>query len=43
MNMGQLALEVERASRGSCPVKRLNRVDGDVITPEQILAKILEP
>jgi 2-oxoglutarate ferredoxin oxidoreductase subunit alpha len=40
MNMGQLALEVERASHGSCPVYRLNRVDGDAISPEQILEKV---
>jgi 2-oxoglutarate ferredoxin oxidoreductase subunit alpha len=43
MNMGQLALAVERASHGSCPVYRLNRVDGDVVTPEQILDKITKP
>lgn len=42
MNMGQLALEVERTSRGGCPVHRLNRVDGDPISPAQILERILE-
>ncbi|HJN61323.1 MAG TPA: 2-oxoacid:acceptor oxidoreductase subunit alpha [Alphaproteobacteria bacterium] len=42
MNMGQIALEVERASGGNCPLLRLNRVDGDTITPGQILDKIAE-
>ena len=41
MNMGQLALEIERASRGGCPVHRLNRVDGDTISPAQILERIV--
>lgn len=41
MNMGQLALEVERTSHGDCPVHRLNRVDGDPISPAQILERIL--
>jgi 2-oxoglutarate ferredoxin oxidoreductase subunit alpha len=37
MNMGQLVLEVERAAKGSCKVVRHNRVDGDPLTPEEIL------
>jgi 2-oxoglutarate ferredoxin oxidoreductase subunit alpha len=41
MNMGQLALEVERASHGRCPVDRLNRVDGDTLSPDQILERVL--
>ncbi len=37
MNMGQLVLEVERAAMGRCKVVRYNRVDGDPLTPEEIL------
>lgn len=37
MNMGQLVLEVERAAMGRCKVVRHNRVDGDPLTPEEIL------
>ena len=43
MNLGQLAGEVERTLK-DCPaqVKRLNRIDGLMITPEQIEAVISE-
>jgi len=43
MNLGQLAGEVERTLK-DCPVKvtRLNRIDGRMITPEQIVATISE-
>lgn len=37
MNMGQLVLEVERANQGKCKVVRYNRVDGDPLTPDEIL------
>ena len=37
MNMGQLVLEVERANQGRCKVVRYNRVDGDPLTPDEIL------
>jgi 2-oxoglutarate ferredoxin oxidoreductase subunit alpha len=41
MNLGQLALEVERiVGRGR--VHRVNRADGQMITPEQILAAMRE-
>jgi 2-oxoglutarate/2-oxoacid ferredoxin oxidoreductase subunit alpha len=42
MNMGQLIGEVERAVKGKAEVVGLNRYDGDLITPEEILAKIKE-
>jgi 2-oxoglutarate ferredoxin oxidoreductase subunit alpha len=42
MNLGQIALEVERVTRGLCPVHRVNRVTGEPIPPEQILEKIVE-
>ena len=43
MNLGQLAGEVERTLK-DCPVKvtRLNRIDGRMITPEQIVSTISE-
>ncbi|MBI2458550.1 MAG: 2-oxoacid:acceptor oxidoreductase subunit alpha [candidate division NC10 bacterium] len=42
MNLGQLVLEVERVVRGRCPVHRVNRVSGEPIPPDEILAKIEE-
>ncbi len=42
MNMGQMVLEVERASHGKCEVYPLNRVDGEPITPLEVLEKIKE-
>ena len=42
MNLGQMALEVERVAKGACPIHRVNRVTGEPIPPEQILEKIVE-
>ena len=42
MNLGQLVLEVERVVRGACPVHRVNRVTGEPIPPDEILAKVEE-
>ena len=42
MNMGQLVGEVERAARGKCEVVGHSRVDGEPITPEEILAVLSE-
>jgi len=39
MNLGQLALEVERVV-GRHKVRRVNRVDGELLTPRQILEGI---
>jgi 2-oxoglutarate ferredoxin oxidoreductase subunit alpha len=41
MNMGQLVLEVERVV-GRHKVHRVNRADGEMIQPAQILAGIEE-
>jgi 2-oxoglutarate ferredoxin oxidoreductase subunit alpha len=41
MNLGQLALEVERVV-GRQKVRRVNRIDGQMIEPDEILACILE-
>ena len=40
MNLGQIALEVERIAKGACPIHRVNRVTGEPIPPEQILEQI---
>ena len=42
MNMGQLVLEVERASAGRARVLGLSRVDSEPITPDEILATLQE-
>jgi 2-oxoglutarate ferredoxin oxidoreductase subunit alpha len=42
MNLGQLIHEVERVVKGACPVTGLNRVDGEPITPYQIMDKVRE-
>ena len=41
LNLGQLALEVERVA-GRHKVRRVNRADGEMLTPQQILAAIEE-
>ncbi|MGB6608016.1 MAG: 2-oxoacid:acceptor oxidoreductase subunit alpha [Atribacterota bacterium] len=42
MNLGQMVLEVERASQGKCRVVAYGRVDGELINPIEILGKIRE-
>ncbi len=41
-NHGQMLLEVQRTVRGKVPVHFLGRVDGTVISPDDILAKLDE-
>ncbi len=40
--MGQISREVKRVSLGSCEVLTLNKVDGTLISPQEILRKIEE-
>jgi len=40
MNLGQYAREVERVCHSDVPVISLSRVDGEMVTPNAILAKI---
>jgi len=40
MNLGQIALEVERAIGGKADVIQVNRVDTELISPDEILAKL---
>jgi len=42
MNMGQISREVKRVNRGVARVITLNKVDGTIITPMEILSKITE-
>jgi 2-oxoglutarate ferredoxin oxidoreductase subunit alpha len=42
LNMGQLAHEVEWAVAGKVEVHRVNRVDGEPLTPGEVLARIEE-
>ncbi len=37
LNLGQMVHEVERCARGNCEVEALTRVDGEPITPAQIM------
>jgi len=42
MNMGQLSREVKRLAQDKCEVITLNKVDGTLITPMEILEKLEE-
>ena len=42
MNLGQMIHEVERCIGGRAKIAGVNRADGEPITPEQILNKIME-
>ncbi|HVN23753.1 MAG TPA: 2-oxoacid:acceptor oxidoreductase subunit alpha [Syntrophorhabdales bacterium] len=42
MNMGQISREVKRVNQGYTRVLTLNKIDGTIITPEEILARIME-
>ncbi|HSR12455.1 MAG TPA: 2-oxoacid:acceptor oxidoreductase subunit alpha [Thermodesulfobacteriota bacterium] len=42
LNLGQILGEVERCACGGARVKGINRVDGALLTPEEILARIEE-
>jgi 2-oxoglutarate ferredoxin oxidoreductase subunit alpha len=40
LNLGQMAHEVEWAAAGACPIDPLMRIDGQPISPRQILARV---
>ncbi len=42
MNLGQMILEVERIVKDTCKLAGVNRVDGDPLTPAQIIAQVKE-
>ncbi len=42
MNMGQISREVKRVNKGEAKVFTINRVDGSIITPQEIISRIKE-
>jgi 2-oxoglutarate ferredoxin oxidoreductase subunit alpha len=42
LNLGQLAHEVEWAVAGKVPVHKVNRVDGEPLAPQEVLARLRE-
>ena len=42
LNMGQMSREVKRVNQGMTRIETLNRIDGNLITPGEILACRLE-
>ena len=42
MNMGQISREVKRVNQGKARVRGINKVDGTMITPDEILRPIME-
>jgi 2-oxoglutarate/2-oxoacid ferredoxin oxidoreductase subunit alpha len=42
MNLGQMILEVERIVKSDCALAGVNRVDGDPLTPAQIIEQVKE-
>ncbi len=42
LNMGQISREVKRVNQGLTRVETLNRIDGDLITPDEILARLVK-
>jgi 2-oxoglutarate ferredoxin oxidoreductase subunit alpha len=42
MNMGQISREVKRVNLGGAKVVTLNKIDGTIITPSEILNRIME-
>jgi 2-oxoglutarate ferredoxin oxidoreductase subunit alpha len=42
LNMGQMSREVKRVNQGAARIETLNRLDGSLITPGEILARILK-
>ena len=41
LNMGQMSREIKRISQGATRIETLNRVDGNLITPGQILTRLV--
>ncbi|MCJ2163250.1 MULTISPECIES: 2-oxoacid:acceptor oxidoreductase subunit alpha [unclassified Pseudodesulfovibrio] len=42
MNMGQMSREVKRVTMGNAAVRTINRVDGQIVTPSEILKVIMQ-
>jgi len=42
MNMGQISREVKRVNSSACRVEKHNRFDGQLITPEELMPRIID-
>jgi 2-oxoglutarate ferredoxin oxidoreductase subunit alpha len=42
MNMGQMSREVKRVNMGRASVRTINRIDGQIVTPSEILKVIMQ-
>jgi 2-oxoglutarate ferredoxin oxidoreductase subunit alpha len=42
MNLGQMVYEVRRASEGRCEVVSVNRIDGLMLEPREVVARLKE-
>lgn len=42
LNMGQMSREVKRVNQGTARIETLNRIDGGLITPDEILFRLLK-
>jgi len=42
LNMGQMSREVKRVNQGMTRVETLNRIDGNLITPDEILGRLMK-
>jgi 2-oxoglutarate/2-oxoacid ferredoxin oxidoreductase subunit alpha len=42
LNLGQISREVKRVNQGQTRVEKLNRIDGSLITPDEILGRLLK-
>ena len=42
MNMGQISREVKRINQGLTRIEKLNRIDGGLITPEEMVERLVK-
>jgi 2-oxoglutarate ferredoxin oxidoreductase subunit alpha len=42
LNLGQISREVKRVNQGQTRIEKLNRIDGSLITPDEILGRLLK-
>ncbi len=42
LNMGQMSREVKRINQGATRIETINRIDGGLITPQDILARLIK-
>lgn len=42
LNMGQISREVKRINQGVSRIETMNRIDGNLITPQEILARLVK-